>query len=202
MTLPYLEVVFAEDRTVTLFAGCSRFLWESPPVFARPATSFSLLVQRKGGKRKHLKTHLASSQSGRSTTRGLATTRLAAQTVPPVPAVNTPAAEGPTRLRMITALPCGGVWAASTWSVCRASRGNCLSREASCSQGTAVLERPSCQRSVKWVVRCFLCLLSLHQQRKKVAGRANSGGLSQRKREHPANSVTVETLKWPGRCPP
>jgi hypothetical protein len=37
---------------------CSLSLCKSPPVFARPATPFSLLVQRKGGKRKHLKTHL------------------------------------------------------------------------------------------------------------------------------------------------
>ena len=55
---------------VPLFARCSLLLWESPPVFARPATSFSLLVQRKGGKRKHLTTHLASSQSGCNTAQG------------------------------------------------------------------------------------------------------------------------------------
>jgi hypothetical protein len=42
------------DVAVPLFARCSRFLRKSPPDFARPATSFSLLVQRKGLRQKNL----------------------------------------------------------------------------------------------------------------------------------------------------
>jgi len=197
MIQPCLEVVLAVGLSVPLFARCYFLLRENPPEFARPATFF-LCWCKERRQRKHLKTHLVSSQSACSTNGAKATTRLAAQTVPPGCMADTPPRCCPDVSAWhgrIHAETCGRH---RRWSVRGLHRGNCLSRKASCRPGTAVWERCPCHRSVKWVLRCFLCLLSLHQQRKEVAGRANSGGLSQSKREHRANSGTAKTLKWPG----
>ena len=56
-----------QGLVVALFALCSLLLGKSPPEFARRATSF-LCWCKERRQRKHLKTHLASSQSGCSTT--------------------------------------------------------------------------------------------------------------------------------------
>ena len=176
---------------VPLFARCSLLLRESPPEFARPATHF-LCWCKESGQRKHLTTHLASSQSASLSALhaprlarpgleqfGFARTRASIQR-----ASNT----APPR----TAWKDGAMldeWIIRVREPCKTELLEPGAGELGSCCGGGVVDVLG-GAPVKWVLRCFLCPLSLHQQRKWVAGRANSGGLSRRTRAARAHSGT------------
>ena len=154
-----------QGLVVALFALCSLLLGKSPPEFARRATSF-LCWCKERRQRKHLKTHLASSQSGCSTTgdRPQLASRLEQFPLDARRTFHESAAHTSPHGK---AAPHGDVWAPRPSGVHGLHRGNCLSREASCRPATAVLEVVSVSSlgQMGFQVLSFASF-SLHQQRK------------------------------------
>ena len=166
---------------VPLCARCPLLLRESPPEFARPATHF-LCWCKESGQRKHLTTHLASSQS--ASLSALHAPRLARPGLEQFGFARLADPNDPC-VQHGSIFPGRARWRRVGRALYRCSR-PCKTELLEPGAG----ELGSCGGGgvadvlggapVKWVVRCFLCPLSLHQQRKWVAGRANSGGLSRR----------------------